>query len=96
MENFDSLISKLSEITNKKSYNIKDFKYTKHSFNITLSVDEYNKIHHGDIIIMNHQSKQYRRFIYKNDDNNINPNIKVFECDNIILIVHKENSPSVE
>lgn len=67
MENSDSLISKLLEITNKKELNsISNFRYINNEFIIHLNEDDFNKIHSGDIVLYNHKTNQYRIFKYVN------------------------------
>ena len=85
MENSDSLISKLLEITNKKELNsISNFRYINNEFIIHLNEDDFNKIHSGDIVLYNHKTNQYRIFKYK--DKNENSIIFMFNNLNIKII----------
>lgn len=65
MENSDSLISKLLEITNKKKLSsISNFRYINNEFIIHLNNDDFKLIHSGDIVLYNHKTNQYRIFKY--------------------------------
>lgn len=85
MENSDSLISNLLEITNKVKLDMSNFRYFNKEFKFNLSEESYNKIHKGDIVLYNEKTKQYRifKFVEKNDKEII------FQFENLYIKIFK-------
>lgn len=83
MNDFESLFESLKNTITKTQLNIKKFTYENFIFNLTIDQEDYKKINHGDIIIFNHKTKQYRIFKFFEETNNY---IK-FKCDKLFLIM---------
>lgn len=91
MKDFDTLFNELNSFINKKELNVGELSYSNFIFRITMEKNSYEKLNKGDIVIFNHQTKQYRtfKFIEKTDFH-----IK-FECENLTLLIIPFISESV-
>lgn len=82
---FEAKLDKIKEIYPiSRNFEIKNIKYSKRGFNITLSKESYDKIRKSDIVVFNHKTRQYRTFEFNNEDNVG----KHFKCGNIELNIY--------
>lgn len=70
----------------KNELSIVGFSYHNKSFHVIFNEEEYQKIHHGDIIVKNEITKQERTFKFIEEKNNA----KIFIFENIQLLIEKK------
>lgn len=91
MKDFDMLFNELNSFINKKELNIGELSYNNLIFRLTMEKNYYEKLNKGDIVIFNHQTKQYRTFKFVEKTNYHTK----FECENLILLIIPFISKSV-
>lgn len=91
MKDFDALFNELYDFDNKKELNIEKLSYSNMIFKITMEKNCYEKLNKGDIVIFNHQTKQYRTFKFIEKTNFHTK----FECENLTLLITTFISESV-
>lgn len=91
MKDFDMLFNELNSFINKKELNIGELSYNNLIFRLTMEKNYYEKLNKGDIVIFNHQTKQYRTFKFVEKTNFHTK----FECENLTLLIIPFISESV-
>ena len=91
MKDFDMLFNELNSFINKKELNVGELSYSNFIFRITMEKNSYEELNKGDIVIFNHQTKQYRTFKFIEKTNFHTK----FECENLTLLIIPFISESV-
>ena len=91
MKDFDMLFNELNSFINKKELNVGELSYSNFIFRITMEKNSYEELNKWDIVIFNHQTKQYRTFKFIEKTNFHTK----FECENLTLLIIPFISESV-
>lgn len=85
MKNFDIYYNNLLNHNKINNIQIKQLTYSKSEFVITLCENYFNQITNNDIIIMNHKTKQFRKFTFVSKSNSS----IIFQYEDVKLIIVK-------
>lgn len=83
MKDFNTLFNELNNFDTKKELKIKELSYNNLIFRLIMEKNCYEKLNKGDIVIFNHQTKQYRTFKFIEKTNSHTK----FECENLTLLI---------